>query len=167
MRVLYHLFSRPPPVVIVPVERMLFRSRACAPWSVRGQRTFTTQPAILMPDTGVNQFYVQFRREKVYTTVLRRSPQKHAHTQYKHTDRDTHTDTTQTHTQTQGHDLGRIRGSIQELRSSCKARNVQLMLGFSSSMLPLLTPEVPRDFQGFPANGYESVDGSGKRAIGT
>ena len=64
-----------------------------------------------------------------------------------------------------GADMGAIKAAISQLRADCAAKNINLVVGFGSSLLADLTDDVPSDFQ--PYETFQSIDGSGKEAKGT
>ena len=65
----------------------------------------------------------------------------------------------------EGADLGVIKSAIANLRSTCAAENINLVLGFGPGLLPELTSDVPEDFQDYVT--VASEDGSGREAKGT
>jgi porphyrinogen peroxidase len=56
-----------------------------------------------------------------------------------------------------GADLGKIKTALQELRSDCGVRNVNLGIFLGPTLLAELTNDLPDDFQPYP--GYQSPDG--------
>lgn len=62
-------------------------------------------------------------------------------------------------------DLGVIRSVISQLRSDCKAKGINLVVGFGPDLLADLGGDVPADFRKFET--VASIDGSGREAIGT
>jgi len=62
-------------------------------------------------------------------------------------------------------DLGVIRSVISQLRSDCKAKGINLVVGFGPDLLADLSGDVPADFRKFET--VASIDGSGREAIGT
>lgn len=66
---------------------------------------------------------------------------------------------------TEGADLSAIKKAIQDTRASCKAQNINLVVGFGPTLLKDLTTDIPNDFQKYET--FKSIDGSGKEAKGT
>ena len=66
---------------------------------------------------------------------------------------------------TDGADLGVIKRTLRSLRDTCNEQGINLCIGFGPSFLKDLTTDVPDDFQ--PFETIQSIDGSGKQAIGT
>jgi len=66
---------------------------------------------------------------------------------------------------TDGADMATIRKAISDLRSTCDKTGVNLVLGFGPSLLSDVTSDMPEDFQNYET--FESMDGSGRKAVGT
>lgn len=64
-----------------------------------------------------------------------------------------------------GADLGAIRSALNNLIADCKAKKINLVLGFGPTLLADLGAETPNDFQ--PFETFVSKDGSGTEAKGT
>lgn len=63
-----------------------------------------------------------------------------------------------------GADVGHVKSALQNLRAECKAKNVNLVIGFGPKFLPEVG-DVPNDFQEYP--GYKATDDSGREAKAT
>jgi putative iron-dependent peroxidase len=64
----------------------------------------------------------------------------------------------------EGADLGQIKKAMKDVRAECKAKDINLVVGFGPSLLKEVG-EMPDDFQEYKT--FKSIDGSGREAKGT
>lgn len=66
---------------------------------------------------------------------------------------------------TEGADLSAIKKAIKDVRASCAAQDINLVVGLGPTLLKDLTNDIPEDFQKYET--FKSIDGSGREAKGT